>query len=106
MPARAFHQRCWNGIVAIVHDEAAFCSHLAVVASSMAANHSNELAASEALVRWGQLVNSCLWAEELSFGHLLEMAKTQIAHRRQQASFLHNVSLSFPFPRCRAFPIE
>lgn len=38
--------RCWNGIIAIVHDEATFCSHLAVVA----ANHSNKLAASEALV--------------------------------------------------------
>jgi hypothetical protein len=42
--------RCWDGIIAIAHNEAAFGSYLAGVASSMPANHSNKLAASEALV--------------------------------------------------------
>ena len=55
------------------------------------------------LLWWGQLVISPLWAEELSFGSLLEIARTHIADR-QQASFLHNVSLGSPFPSLPCFP--
>src|ERR1700728_2479097 len=45
---------------------------------------------------WGQLVTSPLWAQELSFKHLLEIARTRID--RQQASFLQNRVSGFCFP--------
>jgi hypothetical protein len=45
---------------------------------------------------WGQLVTSPLWAQELSFKHLLEIARTHID--RQQASFLPKRVSEFCFP--------
>ena len=44
---------------------------------------------------WSHLVISPLWADGLSFGHLLEMAREHTAHR-QQLSFLYNAFPGFP----------
>jgi hypothetical protein len=56
------------------------------------------------LLWWSQLVTSPLWAQELSFEHLLEIAST--VHRGSQSgSFLQNVPLdsaSPSLPNCTA----
>src|ERR1700722_2968218 len=47
------------------------------------------------MVWWGQLAIRPLWAQELSFEHLLEIARTQ--RDRQLRSFLPNMSLGSAF---------
>jgi hypothetical protein len=54
------------------------------------------------LLWWGQLVTSPLWAQELSFEHLLEIARTHTD--RGQASFLPNVSPGSAFPSLPCLP--
>ena len=54
------------------------------------------------LVWWGQLVTSPLWAQELSFEHLLEIAKTH--SDREQASFLPKRVSEFYFPSLLCLP--
>jgi len=53
----------------------------------------------------GQLVISPLMGTGTVFWHRLEIARRDIAHRRE-ASFLHNASLGFPSSRCHACSIE
>jgi hypothetical protein len=53
-------------------------------------------------VRWGQLVISPLWAQELSFEHLLEIARTY--RDREPRSFLPNVSLGSALPSLLCLP--
>jgi len=50
----------------------------------------------------GQLVTCPLWAQELSFEHLLGIARTQTD--REQASFLPNTPLSSAFPSLLCLP--
>jgi hypothetical protein len=83
--------------IATVHDEAAFCSHLAVAASSMAANHSNKLAASEALVYKcrsmaalrKQLSNKANASSPETFQTILRLSWTEILVEDKVAALFH-----------------
>jgi hypothetical protein len=52
--------------------------------------------AAQHLLWWGQLVTSPLWVQELSFEHLLEIARTHTY--RQQGSFLPKCVSEFCLP--------
>jgi len=60
------------------------------------------LAAVGSLLWWGQLVTGPLWAQELSFEHLLEIARTHTDSDKQ--AFLPNVSLGSAFSSLLCLP--
>ena len=54
------------------------------------------------LLWWGQLVTSPLWARELSFEHLLEIARTHTDSTSKLST--QNVSLGSAFPSLPCLP--